>query len=135
MMTLDASKRDVCRARRERTASPLQALVMFNGPQFVEASRGLGQRLILQHGDDQRAVLVDLFRWLTGQRPDARQLLALEDLFDWQRDYFAAHPSDRDLYLQVGQLLRDPHVDSTRLAATSAVADTLFNYDSCVTKR
>ena len=39
MMTFDASKRDVCRVRRERTSSPLQALVLMNGPQFVEASR------------------------------------------------------------------------------------------------
>ena len=38
MMTLNASKRDVCRVRREVTASPLQAFVLLNGPQFVEAS-------------------------------------------------------------------------------------------------
>jgi hypothetical protein len=135
MMTLDAPKRDVCRVRRERTASPLQALVMFNGPQFVEASRGLGQRLILQHGDDQRSVLVDLFRWLTGHHPDARQVQALDDLYRWQRDYFAAHPAERDLYLQVGHMPPDRSIDSDRLAATAAVAGTLFNYDSCVTKR
>ena len=39
MMTLNASKRDVCRVRREVTASPLQAFVLLNSPQFVEASR------------------------------------------------------------------------------------------------
>ncbi|MEZ5299945.1 MAG: DUF1549 domain-containing protein [Verrucomicrobiales bacterium] len=52
MLTFDAAKRDVCAAKRERTASPLQALVLMNGPQFVEAARKLGERLLKAHGDD-----------------------------------------------------------------------------------
>ena len=46
MITMNANKREVCRMRREITASPLQALVLLNGPQFVEASKVLAGTLV-----------------------------------------------------------------------------------------
>ena len=47
----------VANGRRRR----LQALVMLNGPQFVEAARALAARVIAQHGDDEDATLIDMF--------------------------------------------------------------------------
>ena len=47
MMALDASKRDVCTVRRERTDSPSQSLILLNGTQFVEAARAFADQLIL----------------------------------------------------------------------------------------
>ena len=52
MMLLDASKRDVCMMRRQRTATPLQALVMLNDPQFVEPARVWAEQLVAAGGDD-----------------------------------------------------------------------------------
>ena len=46
MMVLDSAKRDVCRVKRERTATPLESFVMMNSPQFVEASRASAERLV-----------------------------------------------------------------------------------------
>ena len=54
MMAFDSAKRDVCVARRDRTNTPLQALVLLNGPQFTEAAETLGRKLWDESGGDPR---------------------------------------------------------------------------------
>jgi hypothetical protein len=135
MMTLDASKRDVCRVRRERTSSPLQPLVLMNSPQFVEAARALGLRLIRQHADDSGKVLEDMFRLLTSRRPTAAEQQSLNGLYEKQLAYFRKDKTRATDYLKTGDSPLDSKVDPVRLAAVSAVANALFCFDECVMKR
>ena len=135
MMVLDASKRDVCRVKREQTSSPLQPLVMLNGPQFAEASRVTAQRLIQKHGDKTEAILVDLFRLLTSRRPSKRELSIVRNLYESQLTAFQKSPAKATAYLTTGDAKRDPKIPATRLAALAVVANTLLNYDGCVMKR
>ncbi len=135
MMTLDAAKRDVCRVRRERTSSPLQAFVLLNDPQFVEAAKMLAQRMIAQHGDDTDAVLRDIFRTLTSRLPSDEESLVLHELFAQQRSYFHENPSRATEFLATGDAQVDPALDAVHLAAMGVVANTLMNYDECVMKK
>jgi hypothetical protein len=135
MMTLDAAKRDVCRVRRERTSSPLQAFVLMNGPQFVEAARGLSERLLQRHGDDTDAVLIELFRTLTSRRPEDDELRVIRDLFESQRAGFQATPDRAKQYLEIGDRQYDASLSPPLLAAITTVANVLFSYDECVIKR
>ncbi|WP_417847765.1 DUF1553 domain-containing protein [Thalassoglobus sp.] len=135
MMTLDASKREVCRVKREQTSSPLQAFVMLNGPQFVEASRGLAQRLIHKNGDDVEKSLVDMFRTLTSRQPTDEELDVLKNLYESQRKSFSQHPQQAKDYLTVGDLKPDETLDPSHLAAMTTVANALLNFDECVIKR
>ncbi len=135
MMTLDASKRDVCRVKREQTSSPLQAFVMLNGPQFVEASRGLAQRLLQKNGDQTENSLIDLFRTLTSRKPTAEELSVLKELYESQHKLFTEHPEQAKDYLTVGDLKADENLDPTLLAAMTTVANALLNFDECVIKR
>ena len=104
MMALDAAKRDVCRVKRERTSSPLQALAMLNGPQFVEAARALSHRLIAEHGEeDVESIVVDMFRTLTSREPGPRERAVIADLFQSQLEYFQGDPKASRAYLANGQ--------------------------------
>ncbi|MDA1052697.1 MAG: DUF1553 domain-containing protein [Planctomycetota bacterium] len=135
MMTLDASKRDVCRVKRERTASPLQAFVLLNDPQFVEAARMLAARMLKQHGDDANAALVDMFRLLTSRRPRDAEQDVLRSLYDQQLMAFANDVEQASQYLKTGDAPLDDSLDVPRLAALAVVANTLLSFDECVMKR
>ena len=140
MMTLDASKRDVCRVNRERTSSPLAAFVMLNGPQFVEASRVFAQRLMLEQQDAKQEsmpsqVLTEMFQTLTSRVPDAEELQVLEDLYRAQLAEFETHPDRATAYLKVGDHPVEPSLNTNQLAAMSSVANILLNFDECVIKR
>lgn len=134
MMVLDAVKRDVCRVNRERTASPLEAFVLMNGPQFVEASRALAERLLTEHHTPQRA-LPDLFRTLTSRHASINERNILTALLNQQLDYFGQNAERTKSYLAVGDHTANTDLDPTSLAALSAVSNTLFSYDECLTKR
>jgi hypothetical protein len=138
MMALDASKRDVCRVQRERTSSPLQAFVLLNGPQYVEAARGLAERLATKPGsDDQaiRAALSNAFRVLTSRRPNEAEVSILAQLYQRQRDYFQADTERAKAYLGVGDAPVDSRLDQTHLAALTVVISTVMNFDQSVMKR
>jgi hypothetical protein len=134
MMVLDAVKRDVCRVNRERTASPLEAFVLMNGPQFVEASRVLAERLLTQHKTPQLA-LTDLFRTLTSREAAENEYKVIATLLQEQLDYFAKDPERSKTYLAIGSHTANTELDTTSLAALAAVTNALFSYDECLTKR
>src|SRR5690606_7136799 len=126
MMTLDAAKREVCSVRRERTSSPLQAFVMMNGPQFVEAARVLAERLLIKHGENTDAALTEMFRRLTSRYPSEREAAVLRDLFERQHRRFETSPEQAEALLKIGEKPRDATLDSPRLAALTVVANTMF---------
>jgi hypothetical protein len=134
MMTLDASKRDVCRVRRERTSTPTEAFVLMNGTQFVEASRVLSEALMKQHKDNVETILIDLFRKLTARHPDKNELQILADLHKQQVEYFQAHPTNAAAYLKIGDRPADKTLDPNRVAALATVASALFSYDQVVNR-
>ena len=135
MMTLDASKRDVCVVKRERTDSALQACVLLNGPQFVEAGRVLGQVLLKKHGENTGALVNEMFRRLTSRYPSDREREILVRAFQEQLEYFQADPKRAEAFLKVGQAGRDKALPAVRVAAAGMLANTLMNFDECVMKR
>ena len=135
MMSLDAAKRDVCVVKRERTSSPLQALVLLNDPQFVEAARVLGEQALLRCGDNVDALVVDLFRVLTSRRPGEQERKVLRQLYQDQLAAFEANSEAAEQFLQTGDAPRDDSIEPGRLAAAAVLASALLNFDECVMRR
>ena len=134
MMTLDAAKRDVCRVKRERTSSPLQALVVMNAPQFVEAARMLADRLLQKHGDDDQVRLAEMFRLLTSRHPTDSEAAVLQQLLQDQRVHFRADTAAAAKYVAIGDAAAGS-TDIVRLAAWTTVANVLFVHDECMMRR
>lgn len=134
MRSFDAGTREICSARRERTATPLQSLVLLNDPQFVEAARVLAERLIHDQGAvDER--LQTAFRLLTSRKASADEAAILNRLYQEQRAAFAAAPDNAKAFLGAGESPRDEKLDISDHAATAAVVLALMNHDEFVTKR
>lgn len=135
LTTLDASLRDVCRMKREMTATPLQSLVILNSPQFTEAARELAQQIVRSHGDNIEQGVEDLFRTATSRPATNDERALLVELFDKQRQRFSQSPDQTQQWLSVGDTPHDKSLDPPLVAAMASVANMLFNYDGCVTKR
>jgi hypothetical protein len=133
MDIFNAPSREVCTVRRERTNTPLQALVTLNDPQFVEADRHLAE-LTLKGGSDTGSRLDVLADRLLGRplRDDERKVVdaSLADL----TAYYQAHPSDAKALISVGESKPDPALDPSALAAWTMLANELFNLDEVLNK-
>jgi len=134
MTTLDAPSRESCQVRRERTNTPLQALLLLNEPQYVEASRDLAERALREAGSSPEERLTWMFRLATSRAPDA---VDLEELTAALRDFtthYAERPdAARDL-INIGEVKPDPKLDPTELAAWTMVGNIILNLDEVLTK-
>jgi hypothetical protein len=135
MLTFDAVSREVCTARRDVTTTPLQALVLLNDPQFVEAARVLAERLLVRHPGDAALRHRAAFRRLTGRTPDAREAALLAQLFAEQRSIFARAPTDAAAFLSTGASAWNRSLPRENFAATAAVVSAIMNLDEFVVLR
>jgi hypothetical protein len=135
MTTFDASERNTCVVRRQATSTPLQALVLLNDPQFVEAARCIAERMLQEGGLQPADRLVFAFRLLTGRRPRAEELAVLTRTYREQLGLFQADPADADALLKTGEAKCDPALNKIELAAATAVVNLLLGFDDVVMKR
>ncbi|MFM1769712.1 MAG: hypothetical protein RJA22_2241 [Verrucomicrobiota bacterium] len=134
MLIFDAPTREYCIVRRPRTNTPLQALVLMNDPQFVEAARAFADRILRDGGRTVSSRLAFAFRQATGRAPVADEAAALESLL---RQELAAFKSSAEAARKlggVGAFQPASGASAEELAAWTAVASVLLNLDETVTK-
>jgi Protein of unknown function (DUF1553) len=131
MTAFDVPDRESCTARRARTNTPLQSLVLLNEPGFVEAARALGTRLLRTNGDDRTRLTLG-FRLATARVPTARELTVLEASLARGRASFTEESAKR--YLAVGTISADPSFAPVELAAWSALGSLLLNLDATISR-
>ncbi len=135
MLIFDAPSREVCTARRETTTTPLQALVLMDDPQFLEAGRALAERLMHESGPDIDAEILRGFRLTTSREPKPREIQILRRLYDEQLALFIRDPAGAAQYLAIGQQPWDRSLPAVQLAATAVLANSLMNLDEFITER
>jgi cytochrome c553 len=134
MEIFNAPSREICTVRRERTSTPLQALVTLNDPQFVEAARNLAQLSLQQTGRDDRAVIDFMARRLLA-RPLTREEMKIASAgFDALKAHYSQSPDDAKKLLRVGESKSDPNLDASLLAAATMTANSLMNLDEVLNK-
>ena len=126
----NAPSREVCTVRRDRTDTPLQALVTLNDPQFVEAARHLAQES-LENKTDRLDFMAErlLARKLTAGEKKIIEANAGDLLAHYQ-----AEPKEAERLLAVGDSKADPKLDAPTLAAYTMVANELMNLDEVLNK-
>ena len=135
MIAFDASRRAVCSAKRERTESPLQALILLNGTQYVEAARVLGEKLHVTAKGEAGAMIDDGFLRCLSRKPDAREREILQQLYREQLAHFQAKPADAAALLGIGNTKPAEGIPAPEAAAATVLAQALMNHDACVVKR
>ena len=129
----NAPNRETCIVRRERTDTPLQALVTLNDPQYVEAARKLAEETLLHDTSDSDRI--DFM----AQRLIARPLRAGEKkIVTAGTKEFLAHyqkfPKEAEKLVAIGESKASPQIDKPTLAAYTIVANQLMNLDEVLNK-
>jgi hypothetical protein len=96
MTVFDAPSREFCKARRETTSTPMQALVLMNDVQFLEAARCLAESVL---GQDVEQRVERVFRLLTSQRPTAGHKQRLTEYLVAERGRFESDPESAKSFL------------------------------------
>ena len=134
MDAFDAPMRDVVCTRRQRTDTPLQALVTMNDVQWVEAARALAQRVIHEGGRDAEKRIDLMSEILLAHDPPPKMAAVLEASLEQMRAHYAADPKSARALVEVGEKKRDSSIPETELAAWTMVASEMLNLDETVTK-
>ncbi len=132
MEIMNAPTREVFCVRRDRTDTPLQALVVLNDPQYVEASRQLAAHAIASSSDvDQR---IDyLTKRLLDRVARTKERKIIHGSIDELLAAFTAKPEDAAKLLTVGETPL-PAIPAPELAAWTMVASQILNLDETLTR-
>ncbi len=163
MTTFDAPSREACTVRRERTNTPLQALLLLNEPQMIEASRALAQRVLRDPGCDgccdcgkpsggkaawgasgsapgspqaarTRDRITRMFRLAVSRRPDDRELAELTSALGDFRAHYRGRLDDARKLINTGESRPDPGLAPDELAAWTMIANVVLNLDEVITR-
>ena len=134
MAAFDAPQREYCVVRRSRTNTPLQAFVMLHDPQFVEAARHVGRRMMADGGKTTRDRIRHGFLLTVSRPPNEREQQLLQAVFTQRMKRYQAQPQAAKRLLAVGDSAQDDTLDPVELAAWATVGRVLLNLSEFVTK-
>ncbi len=134
MEIFNATGREVCAVKRERTNTPLQALVTLNDPVFVEAARVMAEKSWVLHGGEEQKVLNEISqRVLNRELRDEERALIMEDL-TFYREHYQSQVDDAAALLRVGESVPTAELPAHELAAWTMICNQFLNLDEAINK-
>lgn len=132
MTLFDAPTRESCTSRRERTNTPVQALLMMNESQYFEAARFFAQQLLGTPNLSDAERLRIAFESVTSHQPDADEQ---EDLQSGLEGFRSVYRLDVDAARAIASdLTLASDAQRIELAAFTMVVNSLFNLDAAKTR-
>lgn len=132
--TFDAPGREFCTVSRSRTNTPLQALLLLQGPQFVEAARLLAARMMTEGGQDTEKRIEFGFLLATARLPSKKEHEVLESFYRDRLEAFKADPASAKTLLSVGEWPQNSQLDPVEQAAWMEVARLILNLDETINR-
>jgi hypothetical protein len=133
MEIFNAPTREVCTVRRERTNTPLQALVTMNDVQFVEAARNLAETALKSAPDFDRQLDFSTARILARPLEVRERVIVRRAWQDFIRHY-DSHPAEAKKLIATGESKPDSKLSPAELAAMTMVVNQLLNLDEVLNK-
>jgi hypothetical protein len=134
MMTFDVPTREKSVVQRQRTNTPLQALVTLNDVQFVEAARCFAERILNSDATSDEARVDVAFVLATGRPADQMRRDTMLQLLNTERHRYAADAEATSALLSLGEAKRDESLNATDHAAWTILASVILNLDETLNK-
>jgi hypothetical protein len=133
MEILNAPNRETCTVRRDRTNTPLQALLTMNDVQFVEAARVLAEKTLKAADTDEARIDFVAKRLLARPFRAAELAIVKDSLKDFRAEY-KAKPAEAKKLIAFGESKADAKLDAGELAAWTMLVNELLNLDEVLNK-
>ena len=134
LKTLDVPEREFCTIRRSRTNTPLQALLLLNGTQFMEAAQFLGARMMLETEGSIEDKIRYGFRLVTSRVPTEPEMQILMEEFTESQQEMVEGTQAAIHHGNLVPLLEELPLDAAQLKGMTSVARLLLNLDETITK-
>ena len=132
LKALDAPSREECTAARARSNSPTAALVLLNDPTFIEAARGLAERILSSDAQSTRERIEYAFEVVLSRKPDQYEMATCEELL--ASSYRDADRTSAQKTITIGISDPDKHLDEKDTAVWMSLTRTLLNLDESITR-
>lgn len=134
MDIFNAPSREVACPRRERTDTPLQALVTMNDVQMIEAARHLSELALKETGGKPQPAVDIIANRLLARVLNPEEAAIVRETLDLALEQFQSDPAAAKQLIAVGESKADPGQSPQTLAALTVVANQLFNLDEVLNK-
>lgn len=134
MTLFDVPGREMCRTRRARTNTPLQALALMNEITYVEAARVLAEKAILHGGNTPQKRIAYAFRRALGRYPNPQEMKILTQGFQKRFTKYKTQPDAALQLVRVGETPHNPKLNPVELAAYTLTTSVILNMDEMITK-